>query len=295
MQIQENVSLAKYTTYKLGGPARYFAEPASVADLAQALDFANSKDLPFFILGKGSNLVVSDHGYEGLVIYFGRSFKEISFEGDLVECQSGALLHTVVTQSVKRGLAGIQNLGGIPGTMGGGVYINAGAFDQELVQTVERVESLDVQTGEIKMRQGADCGFAYRHSHFFDWNEIITRVWLRLQPVDQVALDAEMNETLRKRKSKQPLEFPNAGSMYKRPPGTYAGKLIEEAGLKGFQMGGAQIAPMHANFVINVGDCKAQDVYDLSEEVILRVLAKSGIRLQKEQIFLGEFLPWPRA
>lgn len=294
MQIQEHISLAKYTTYKLGGPARYFAEPASVDELREALEFARAQGIPHFILGKGSNLVVSDHGYPGLVIYMGRTFKEIRFDGELVECEAGALLHSVVTQSVKRGLAGIQNLGGIPGTMGGGVYINAGAFDQELVQTVESVESVDVQTGEIRLRTGAQCQFSYRHSLYFDLNEVITRVWLRLKLVDQEALEAEMNETLRKRKSKQPLEFPNAGSMYKRPLGTYAGKLIEEAELKGFRMGGAQISPMHANFVINVGDCKAQDVFDLSEEVVLRVQAQSGIKLEKEQIFLGDFLPWPR-
>lgn len=293
MDIQENISLADYTTYKVGGPARYFAEPSSTDEIQEVIQWAQDQDLPFYIIGKGSNLVVSDQGFPGLIIYLGRSMKSISIEGDTMEVQAGALLHTAVTQSVNAGLAGIQHLCGIPGTMGGGVYINAGAFSQELVQTITQVESITYD-GTICLRTNAECEFSYRHSKFFELDEIITRAWLQLTPRDPEEVKAEFTDTLKRRKSKQPLEYPNAGSMYKRPPGTYAGLLIENAGLKGFQLGGARISPKHANFVINQDQCSAQDIYDLSEEVIRLVQIDSGITLEKEQIFIGEFQAWPR-
>lgn len=293
MEITENIPLCDYTTYKVGGPARFFCEPQNTAEIAEAIQWAKSQYHEFYIIGKGSNLVVSDSGFNGLVIYLGRSMKAIQQEGNILEVESGALLHSVVSHSVQAGLSGMQNLGGIPGTMGGGVYINAGAFGQELVQVVQKVESVDFD-GNIHLRTNAECEFSYRHSKFFQLNEFITRTWLELTPSDADELKTEFTETLKRRKSKQPLEYPNAGSMFKRPPGTYAGLLIENAKLKGFQIGGAQISPKHSNFVINQNKSSAQDIYDLSEEVIRLVQKDSGITLEKEQIFIGEFQPWPR-
>jgi UDP-N-acetylmuramate dehydrogenase len=291
--IQENVPLAPLISFKVGGPARHFCEPATVEEFSLALTWAKEKGLPVFILGKGTNLVFSDAGFPGLVVYTGRSFHHVSWDGPRVTAQAGALLHTVVTQSVNRGYAGIQNLAGIPGTVGGGVYINAGAFGQELKETILTVTST-TRDGMLVTRANADCGFAYRHSSFFHLDEIILEATLELAPGDAEALKAEMRETLRKRKDKQPLHLPNAGSMFKRPPGQFAGALIEAAGLKGFQMGGARISEKHANFTVNAGGATAQDIFDLTEEVIARVKARSGTTLEREVLFIGEFLPWPR-
>ncbi len=291
--VRENVPLAPLISFKVGGPARYFAEPATAAEFSEAMAWAKRKGLETFILGKGTNLVFSDAGYPGLVVYTGKSFHGIQWQGNRVRAQAGALLHTVVTQAVGKGMAGIQHLAGIPGTMGGGTYINAGAFGQELKDTIVSVVST-TRDGKLAERGNRECGFAYRHSNFFGWDEIILETTLDLIPGDANAMRAEMRETLRKRKEKQPLHLPNAGSMFKRPPGQYAGVLIEQAGLKGFRMGGAMISEKHANFTVNAGGATAQDIHDLSSEVIRRVRESSGTVLEREVIFIGEFLPWPR-
>jgi UDP-N-acetylmuramate dehydrogenase len=291
--VRENIPLSPLISFKVGGPARYFVEPSTAAEFSEALAWAGQKGLETFILGKGTNLVFSDSGYRGLVIYTGKSFHGIAWEGNRVRAQAGALLHTVVTQAVGKGMAGIQHLAGIPGTMGGGTYINAGAFGQELKEVIVTVTSATMD-GRLVERANAECGFAYRHSNFFHWNEIILETVLELRPGGKEAMQSEMRETLRKRKEKQPLHLPNAGSMFKRPPGQFAGVLIEQAGLKGFRLGGAMISEKHANFTVNAGGATAQDIHDLSSEVIRRVKEHSGATLEREVIFVGEFLPWPR-
>lgn len=293
LDIRENVPLAPLISFKVGGPARWFCEPSTAPDFAEAMAWARERGLQTFILGKGTNLVFSDRGFPGLVVYTGRAFTHIEWSGNRVTAQAGALLHTVVTQAAGKGMGGIQNLAGIPGTMGGGTYINAGAFGQELKDVIVKVVST-TRGGALVTRSNAECGFSYRHSHFFDLDEIILETELELAPGDAEALKAEMRETLRKRKDKQPLHLPNAGSMFKRPPGQFAGVLIEQAGLKGFRMGGAMISEKHANFTVNAGGASAQDIFDLSSEVIRRVKENSGTTLEREVIFIGEFDPWPR-
>jgi len=293
LALRENVPLAPLISFKVGGPARWFCEPATAPEFAEAMAWAKQQGLETFILGKGTNLVFSDRGFPGLVLYTGRSFTHIEWNGNRVLAQAGALLHTVVTQAVAKGMAGIQNLAGIPGTMGGGTYINAGAFGQELKDVIVKVVST-TRDGKLVTRGNAECAFAYRHSIFFDVDEIILGTELALVPGDAKSLQAEMRETLRKRKEKQPLQLPNAGSMFKRPPGQFAGVLIEQAGLKGFRIGGAMISEKHANFTVNAGGATAQDIHDLSSEVIRRVREQSGTTLEREVIFIGDFLPWPR-
>jgi UDP-N-acetylmuramate dehydrogenase len=292
--ILKEIPLDSYTTYKIGGNAKYFVEIDSMESLKEAILWAKENEIPFWILGKGSNIVMSDEGYEGLVLYIGpKKYGKIDVTSTGLKAQAGALLHSLVKTSVDSGLQGIENLGGIPGTLGGGIYINAGAFDQELVQVIKTVTSIDFD-GHIRTRTNKECNFSYRHSNFFNWNEIILEATLDLKPKDSEQLREQMTQILIRRKSKQPLEFPNAGSMYKRPPGTFAGKLIQEADLRGFELGGAAISDKHANFVINKNKASAQDIYDLSEEVINRVKENSGITIEKEQIFVGNFKPWPR-
>jgi UDP-N-acetylmuramate dehydrogenase len=177
--------------------------------------------------------------------------------------------------------------------MGGVTYINAGAFGQELKESIVSVTSVTLQ-GKRMERSNTECGFGYRHSRFFEVEEIILETVLELKSGDAAALHSEMMETLRRRKDKQPLQLPNAGSMFKRPPGQYAGVLIEQAGLKGLRVGGAMISEKHANFTVNVGGATAQDIFDLTEQVIGQVRDHSGTILEREVIFIGDFLPWPR-
>jgi len=293
LNVQERVSLAPYTSFRVGGPARYFCEPETREEFAEGLRFARDRGLPYFVLGKGTNLVFSDTGYSGLVIS-AEKFNRILWDGAHVKAECGALLMEVVTQSVERGMQGMQNLAGIPGTLGGGVYINAGAFDQELKDVVVEVLSLD-KDGTLRERDRDACAFGYRRSVFCGAGEIVLEASMELKSGgDPAELRREMEETLRKRSEKQPLEFPNAGSMFKRPPGNYAGALIQAAGLKGFRMGNAGISDKHANFTVNLGNVTAQEIWDLTSEVILRVREHSGITLEREVIFIGDFLPWPR-
>ena len=299
LRILENILLAPYTTFQVGGPARWFCAPASREEFAEALRFSWDRKIPYFLLGKGSNLVVSDAGHPGLVVYTGE-FNRISWDPakpGRVTAQCGALLWDVVNQSVARGLRGMQNMAGIPGTLGGGTYINAGAFDQELKDVVTEVTSL-LQDGSLVTRSNAECRFGYRRSLFCDTPEWILETVMELHPDEApdaaATLAAERDAIVARRVARQPLHLPNAGSMFKRPPGNYAGALIEAAGLKGFTMGRVGISDKHANFTVNLGGATAQEIRDLTSEVILRVEAHSGITLEREPIFVGEFKPWPR-
>lgn len=291
---RENVPLAPYVSFRVGGPARWFCEPASAEEFREARAFARERGVPAFVLGNGSNLVISDAGFPGLVVYTGKH-GGIRWDGSRVAADCGALLRDVVRQSVERGFSGIENLAGIPGTLGGGTWINAGAFDQELKDTIVEVVSLDAE-GELVRRDNAACAFGYRRSAFCGLDEWILVTTLELRPGgDPAALKAQSEAIVRRREERQPLHLPNAGSMFKRPPGNYAGALIEAAGLKGFRMGNAGISDKHANFTVNLGGATAQEIWDLTSEVILRVKAHSGVTLEREPIFVGEFLPWPRS
>lgn len=288
----ENVPLAPYVSFRVGGPARWFCAPASVEEFREARRFAHEQGLSSFLLGNGSNLVISDEGYPGLVVYTG-SYAGVEWDGLQVVAQCGALLWDVVRQSVARGCAGMENLAGIPGTVGGGTWINAGAFDQEVKDVITAVVSLDAN-GALARRDNAACGFGYRRSNFCGLDEWILETEMTLTPGDAVALTAQSEAIVRRREERQPLHLPNAGSMFKRPPGNYAGALIEAAGLKGFMMGRAGISDKHANFTVNLGGATAQEIWDLTSEVILRVKAHSGVTLEREPIFVGSFREWPR-
>ena len=287
LTLQEFIPLASFTSFKVGGLARFFCEPQSITEIQEAMHFAHSQEMPFWVLGRGSHVVISDHGLPGLVIRLGNSFANIQVHKNLLVAESGALLNTVVNHAIRANLGGIEKLGGIPGTLGGAVFINAGAYGQEIGPMVLRVESLTFQ-GEPRIRLGHDCDFSYRHSYYCDVNEVITRVELQLPYEDGDSLRSQMHECLRQRRDKQPLELPNAGSMFKRPPGHFAGALIESSGLKGFTVGGAQISTKHAGFVVNTGGATASDIWNLTEKVMEHVEKDHGIRLQREVLFLGE-------
>jgi UDP-N-acetylmuramate dehydrogenase len=293
LEFRENVPLAPYVSFRVGGPARWFCAPGSRGEFAEALRFVRERGLPRFILGNGSNLVISDAGFPGLVVHTG-NYGGIRWEGPRATAQCGALLWDAVNQSVAHGLSGMENLAGIPGTLGGGTWINAGAFDQELKDVTTEVVSMDAD-GKFVRRDNAACAFGYRRSIFCSLDEWILETTLELKPgSDPEALKAQSAAIVRRREEKQPLHLPNAGSMFKRPPGNYAGALIEAAGLKGFRMGNAGISDKHANFTVNLGGATAQEIWDLTSEVIRRVRDHSGITLEREPIFVGAYLPWPR-
>ncbi len=245
------------------------------------------------MLGKGSNLVFSNRGFQGLVIYTAPYFSKITWEGSRAVCDAGALTYTLVSQSVKGGYAGVQKLGGIPGTVGGAVYMNAGAYGQEVETSVEWVRSLTLE-GELRERNRRECQFEYRHSLFWNLSEYIVEIGLKFNSGERKNLELEMKNSLSHRKLHQPLSLPNSGSVFKRPQNLFPGQVIEEAGLKGLRKGGVEVSPLHANFMINHGGAMAQDLYDLIEEVKAKVKAHSGVILEREVFLIGDFLPWPR-
>jgi len=289
--VTENTELRRFTSFRIGGPAAWYYEMRNPVELAQCLKVALDEGLPVFFLGKGSNLVISDKGWPGLIVHFGKQWSQISPHPEsphVLQAQSGAMLSSLVNQSIKLGLAGMETMAGIPGTVGGGVRMNAGAFGQEIKDTCIEVQILHAD-GTQQNIPASECDFSYRHSRFCSEDSVILGASFQYQSGDDKDLQQISTETLKKRKNKQPVELPNAGSMFKRPPGNYAGTLIESAGLKGLQVGDAQVSTKHANFLVNLGNASAQDVWDLSQLVIQKVEDQSGIRLEREVIFLGEF------
>lgn len=290
--ILENFPMGAAVSLRAGGCARYFAKAASVPEILAAREFARARSLPVFVLGKGTNLLVSDKGYEGLVIKLGGEFLEVEEEpeGEFLNLKVGAAvsLSGLARQVSARGFAGLHLLAGIPGTVGGAAFMNAGAYGAELADVVVSVEVLNA-IGELAELSKSECEFGYRSSHFQKFGETILRVNLRLPKGDAKFLEAEIDRCMRARRERQPLDKPNAGSSFKRPREGFPGALIEQAGLKGFRVGDAQVSEKHANFIVNLGHASASDIAKVFETVEREVLQKTGVQLEREVIFLGEF------
>lgn len=304
MVIQENEPMSVHTSFKVGGPARYFAKASSIESLKNALSFAREKHLPHFILGNGTNLLVSDKGYDGVVISLAGYFSEIEDLGNgKFRVGAATPLGRFARHTLKQGYAGIHKLAGIPGTLGGAVYMNAGAYGQEIGQACTGVTVLDA-VGNIRELSADECGFGYRRSVFSNGNngKIILAATFQLQSAESLGknaadLEAELAECMAKRKATQPLNMPNAGSTFKRldkgaaetPTQIAPGYYIEQAGLKGYRIGSAEVSTLHANFIVNTGGATAQDIKSLSEYVQSNVAEKFGIELKREIILLGKF------
>jgi UDP-N-acetylmuramate dehydrogenase len=312
LKIKEKIPLKEYTTFKIGGPARYFFVAKSKEDLKNAILWAKKKKLPFFILGGGSNVLFSDKGFKGLVIKIQNSNLKIQNENSKFKiiCGAGVPLMKLVFKSSEIGATGLENLAGIPGTLGGAIWGNAGAFGREIGDLVEEVKVLEVQGSRLKVKRlkNNDCEFGYRDSIFKrKKNLIILEATLKLKRGKRKEIEEKIKEILRLRKEKQPLEFPSAGSVFKNVPIKKvpkkirekfrekikdgflpAGVLIETAGLKGYQVGGAKISEKHANFILNVKNAKAKDVFVLIKKIKEEIKEKFGIKL-KEEIELVEF------
>ena len=302
MQILENELMSAHTSFKVGGPARFFVKAEHLDDLKNALTMAREKGLPHFILGNGTNLLVADKGYEGVVISLAGEFSEIVDLGNgTFKVGAATPLGRFARHTLKQGYAGIHKLAGIPGTLGGAVYMNAGAYGQEIGNCCTTVTTLDSE-GNIRELPAAECGFGYRRSIFSKCAEIILAAAFQLQDAASQGktvtdLEAELAECMAKRKATQPLNMPNAGSTFKRlevgaatmPTQIAPGYYIEQTGLKGYRIGGAEVSTLHANFIVNAGNATAQDIKNLSEYVQSKVTEKFGIQLQREIILLGNF------
>ena len=308
MVILENEPMSVHTSFKVGGPARFFVKTEHLDDLKSALSLAREKSLPYFILGNGTNLLVSDRGYEGVVVCLAGEFSEIvDLGGGKFKVGAGSPLGRFARHTLKQGYAGIHKLAGIPGTLGGAVYMNAGAYGEEVGNCCMQVTVLD-NDGNIRELSAADCEFGYRQSIFSKCSrndkgaKVILAATFQLQDAASLGkavadLETELAECMAKRKATQPLNMPNAGSTFKRldagaaatPTQVAPGYYIEQAGLKGYRIGGAEVSTLHANFIVNAGGATAQDIKSLSEYVQSKVAEKFGIQLHREIILLGTF------
>ena len=287
IEYRQNEPMRAHTTFKIGGEADIFIIPASPAALIYAVKKCNELEIPYFILGNGSNLLVSDGGIEGAVISLS-GINGISSDGEKITCGAGAMLSSVCLKALSLSLTGLEFAYGIPGTAGGALYMNAGAYGGQTADVIESAECLTA-AGDIKTLKKEDMRLGYRSSVFKNGGLIIISLTFALKKGDKAEIKAEMDELLNRRKQKQPLEYPSAGSTFKRPEGYFAGKLIADAGLRGFQVGGAQVSEKHCGFVINKENATAADIVELMRQIIERVQTEFGVKLEPEVKKLGEF------
>lgn len=283
---EREVSMKNYTSFKVGGPAELFLSPEDAGQTAKLVRFCEKEEIPVFVLGKGSNLLVSDRGIKGAVIYTGKQCGISLVDENTVRAQSGASLAQLCTFALENSLSGLEFAYGIPGTVGGAVFMNAGAYGGEMKDVLLNSEyvSTDGTSGEI---DNEAMELSYRHSAYENSNLVITAASVRLAPADRNEIKSTMNDILARRKEKQPLEYPSAGSTFKRPEGNFAGALIEQCGLKGVSVGGAQVSEKHAGFIINRGGATAADILSLIKHVQARVKAQTGVSLETEIRLIG--------
>lgn len=283
--LKENECMKNHTSFKIGGNADYFVNVCSLQQLKAVIKKVKELKMPYFILGKGSNLLVSDKGIEGAVISL-LGLNEITVCDDKIEVGAGANLGSVCLKACENGLTGLEFAYGIPGSIGGALYMNAGAYGGEMSQVVESALCID-ENGNEEIIDLTQMQLGYRTSAFKRNGKIVVSVKLKLQKGKSEEIRSKMEDFLGRRKAKQPLEYPSAGSTFKRPEGYFAGALIEKNGLKGFSVGGAMVSEKHAGFVINYNKAKAEDVKQLIQEVKNRVLTADGVELEPEVIFVG--------
>ena len=280
--------MKKHTTFRLGGPADYFLSPSDSAQIKEIIDICREKEISWFILGNGSNLLVSDEGYHGVVIQIYKNMNQVTVDGTRIYAQAGALLSTVSKKAMEEGLTGMEFASGIPGTLGGAAVMNAGAYGGEMKDILVSVTVM-TDEGEQKVLKAEELNLGYRTSIIKERGYIVLDVVLQLQVGDRDTIRNRMEELKVQRVNKQPLEYPSAGSTFKRPEGYFAGKLIEDAGLRGYRVGGAQVSEKHCGFVINTGDATTSDVVQLIHDVQNIIWNKFKVKLEPEIKFLGDF------
>lgn len=287
---KENIRLqeqmAGHTTFRIGGAADCFIQLENETQLKRVQRYLGLAGIPFFVLGNGSNLLVNDNGYRGVVLQIGKLMSDISVEGCRITAKAGAAMAQVARAAAEHGLTGLEFASGIPGTIGGGVVMNAGAYGGEMAQVVEQVNVVNGE-GEILELDNDTMKFGYRTSSIKNHSFTVTEVAFRLERGNKEAIRTKMEDLAARRREKQPLEYPSAGSTFKRPEGHFAGKLIMDAGLGGFQIGGARVSEKHCGFVVNMGNATAQDVRDVISRVQEQVKDRFHVELEPEVIFLG--------
>lgn len=286
MNIIKNEPMKNHTSFKIGGPADEFCAPKSIGEIEECIKYAEENKKPYFVIGNGSNILVSDKGIRGLVIKISGEFSGYEFFKDTVKAKSGVLLSTLAKAAQKNSLCGMEFASGIPGTLGGAIYMNAGAYGGEMRDIVKSVTYLE--KGEIKKIESG-FQFGYRKSIFAELGAIILEAELQLKSGDFDEIKAKMEDFKARRTEKQPLNLPSAGSVFKRPVGHFAGGLIEEAGLKGYSIGGARVSEKHAGFIVNTGGATAEDVLSLIEYIQKVIREKYSIELETEVKMMGDF------
>ncbi len=281
--------MKNHTTFRTGGPADTFAEPEDLDELRELISVCAGSGTPYVVIGCGSNLLVSDEGFRGTVICLGPSFGKIRIDGDFLEAEAGARLGAAAGAAQEAGLAGLEFASGIPGSVGGALVMNAGAYGSEVKDVLLEAEVLEMDGTPCRLHAEA-LELGYRTSNITGLGRIVLGARFHLRKGDPSEIEARMRDLSLRRKEKQPLEYPSAGSTFKRPEGHFAGKLIEDAGLKGFCIGGAQVSEKHAGFIINRGNATSEDIRRLILEVQRRVKESSGVTLEPEVRFLGNFV-----
>lgn len=284
-KIYSKCSLKDYTTFKIGGECAVLIDVNSGEAAAELVKYIRSGGIKYDVIGRGSNILAADEGYNGVLLHFGNDFSEITVDGNRITAESGASLASVCIKAQQSGLSGMENLYGIPGSVGGGLFMNAGAYGSEMKDVVVSAEYID-ESGEIHSVKLDDMELGYRRSIFSFRSCIITSVVFELKEGDPEKIKEDMTACMKKRHDKQPLEYPSAGSTFKRPEGSYASLLIEQCGLKGMTVGGAQVSEKHSGFVINTGNASCADVLELCGKVKETVLAKTGYSLELEPVIL---------
>ena len=285
--ILENEPMSNHTSFKIGGNADMFVSVKSEKELSELLVFARENGIVVTVMGNGSNMLVSDKGIRGLVIQMGSEMTDVKIDGETVWAEAGVLMSKLASVVLRENLSGFETLSGIPGTLGGGIYMNAGAYGGEIKDVVSKVTYVDEQ-GNMHTVTGKECDFSYRHSIFCDGGKYIVSAELLFRKGDYDEIKAAMADYNKRRSDKQPLAMPSAGSTFKRPDGYFAGKLIQDAGLMGYSIGGAAVSEKHAGFVVNKGGASAKDVLELINHIQKTVREKFGVELEPEVRLIGQ-------
>ena len=280
--------MKKHTTFRVGGPARALVEPGSAEDVKSVVEFCKSEQIPYYIVGNGSNLLVGDKGFRGAIIQLYKSMGTFQVEGNQITAQAGCSLAQIANAALDAALTGFEFAAGIPGTLGGAVVMNAGAYGGEMKDVLTSVRVM-TEEGEIMELPAEELGLGYRTSIIQEKRYIVLGAVISLTEGKKEEIKAQMDDFRQKRVSKQPLEYPSAGSTFKRPEGYFAGKLIQDSGLKGFTVGGAQVSEKHSGFVINKGNATAADVMELIRQVTAKVKEDTGVTMEPEVKQIGEF------
>ena len=285
--IVEDAPMAEYTSFRAGGKARLMVSPRDAEQLKDMLRVLSESGCRYMIFGNGSNILVKDSGYDGVMVRIGKGLDNIRREGENLICGSGALMSAVARAALEESLTGFEFASGIPGSIGGAVFMNAGAYGGELRDILAGARLISKDGKNERYVTGRELDMGYRHTILHETGDVVVEAELKLRKGDQKEIKEEMSQLMKRRNSKQPVNFPSAGSFFKRPEGYFAGKLIQDAGLKGLVVGGARVSELHSGFIINKGGARASDILQLAEIIQARVYDESGVRLEMEVRIIG--------